>query len=112
VEEFNQVIADQQAGDDGVLLSVTSQSHASLGMIARNNGDFESAVAHIEDAIELSSPYYRVRFYALLGDTYSLSGDCKNAVQAYQDGIAFAETTGDGKTIDQLEEILAALNCP
>jgi len=110
-EEFEQVIAYHETGEEA-LFSVASQAHAGLGYLARLNGDFEQAIEHVQKAIDLSSPYYRVRFYALLGDTYTIFGDCENAVQAYQDGIAFAETTGDEKTIEQLERILQKINCP
>jgi tetratricopeptide (TPR) repeat protein len=103
--EFEQVIGFQEAGEDA-LLSVASQSHANLGLIARLNGDFVRAIEQIKKAIDLSSPYYRVRFYAMLGDTYQMASDVEQAIQAYQDGIAFAETTGDEKSIEQLQGIL------
>jgi len=104
-QEFEQVIALQEAGEDA-LLSLASQAHANLGMLARLDGDFAGAVEQIEKAIDLASPYYRVRFYALLGDTYRIAGDSKRAIQAYTDGIAYAETTADEKSIEQLQEIL------
>ncbi len=106
--EFEQVVALQEDGETA-LLSMASQSHANLGMIARTRGEPDRAIDEIKKAIDLSSPYYRVRFYALLGDTYRQAGRVAQAVQAYQDGIAYAETSGDENSIEQLQGILQTI---
>lgn len=104
-EEFEQVIDLRESGEVA-LDDLASQAYARLGMIDRMNGDFDGAVEKIKKAIELASPYYEVRFYALLGDTYRLAGDIERAILAYEEGIYSAEENSDEKSIEQLQEIL------
>jgi tetratricopeptide (TPR) repeat protein len=106
---FQFVIDDFNAGDER-LRDLASQSYANLGYIARVKGDFPAAIEYVKKAVELASPYYRVRFYALLGDTYFLAGETDNAIFAYQDAIDFAETTGDEKTIEEVSWRLESIS--
>ncbi len=102
--EFQQTIDLYKAGEDA-LTSIASQSYANMAWIARTNKDYRKAIEYINDAIDIASPYYEARFYAMLGDTYRLSGDKQQAIEAYNTGIGLAERNSDEISIATIEAI-------
>jgi tetratricopeptide (TPR) repeat protein len=102
--EFLQVVEHFQGGDES-LENLASHAYARLGWIASQRRDYPKALELISLAINHASPYYRVRYTVLLGDTYWKEGDLESACKTYQTAIVRAKSLGDQKTIQDLQSI-------
>lgn len=103
--EFLQVVEYFQ-GEDGSLENLASHAYARLGWIARQRGDYPKAIELINIAIIHTSPYYRVRYSVLLGDTCREKGDIECACKTFQTAIGWAKNRGDQKTIQELQNYI------
>ena len=88
VEEFKYVIAQFESEENRRLKELASESYGRLGLIARENGDLESAVEHYSTARELSSEHFRRGFYSLtLGDIFTQQRSMDEAAKLYQSAV-------------------------
>lgn len=80
-------------------------SHETLAMVAIQGGDFDSALAHLDDAIGLLSPHgsYGLGYvYWSLGQAY-LGMDAVETASTYlQEGLRFTEATGFRNQVGRL----------
>ncbi len=107
-DEFIFVTQDYEAGDTA-LESLASHSYFRLGVIAYYQGDPDASIALIQKAIPLASPFSQGEFTATLGDIYKSLGQNENAIQAYEDAIAIAESLGDQKSASKYQQKLDKL---
>ena len=103
--EFFQVIEHYQGGDESIE-GLASHAYALLGWIARQENDYSQAVVLINSAISHSSPYYRVRYRVLLGDTYRAEGNKEKACTEFATAAGMAENRKDMRTIQELQSIM------
>jgi len=88
VEEFKYVIGQFESEENRRMKELTSESYGHLGLIARENGDLETAVEHNSTAHELSSQHFRRGFYSLtLGDIFAQQGVVDEAEKLYQSAV-------------------------
>ncbi len=71
-----------------------------LAMEYRKTGDSQLAIGWLQKTLALDPEYLAV-FYQL-GELYANLGDTKNALNAYDQGIALAEKRRDTKTLAEL----------
>lgn len=111
-DEFAFVIAEYEAGD-ATLKSLASHAYFRLGECAfyRDAKD-PQAIAFIEKAISIASPFYEAEFTASLGNIYNYLGEKDKAIQAYEDAIAIAESNGDAKSALKYQQVLDKLMQP
>jgi tetratricopeptide (TPR) repeat protein len=107
--KFQEVVDEYRAGDARLEL-LASHAYAQLSYVWILRGDYPDAIEMAKNALELTSPYYKGRYSALLGDIYLKSGDKVMAINAYRDGIGFAEAAGDENTVNDLEMIIDRLD--
>ena len=112
-DEFTFVVTEYEAGDTS-LKSLASHTYYRLGLCAfyRNSKDPSQAIALIEKAISIASPFYRAEYTAGLGSLYKYLGEKENAIQAYEDAIAIAESNGDAKSAQKYQQALDELMQP
>ena len=110
--EFTFVIDDYEAGDTS-LKSLASHAYFRLGECAfyRDAKD-PQAIALIEKAISIASPFYEAEFTVSLGNIYNYRGEKEKAIQAYEDAIAIAESNGDAKSALKYQQALDKLMQP
>ncbi len=88
VEEFKYVIGQFESEENRRLKELASESYGRLGLIARENGDLETAVEYYTTARKLSSHHFRRGFYSLtLGDIFALQGIMDEAAKLYQSAV-------------------------
>ena len=88
VEEFKYVIEQFESEENRRLKELASESYGRLGLIARENGDLETAIEYYSTARELSSHPFRHGFYSLtLGDIFALQGVMDEAERLYQSAV-------------------------
>jgi tetratricopeptide (TPR) repeat protein len=111
-DEFTFVIAEYEAGDV-TLYSLASHAYFKLGQCAfyRDVKD-PQAIALIEKAISMSSLFYQAEYTAELGNLYKYLEEKENAIQAYQDAIAIAESNGDAKSAQKYQQALDEMMQP
>ena len=61
-------------------------------MIAYIQHDPDAAIALVEQSIPLVSRFYQAEYYATLGDIYKNIDQKDEAIQAYEDALALAES--------------------
>lgn len=112
-DEFTFVVAEYEAGDTS-LESLASHTYYRLGLCAfyRNSKNPSQAIALIEKAISMSSLFYQAEYTAGLGSLYKYLGEKENAIQAYEDAIAIAESNGDAKSAQKYQQSLDELMQP
>ena len=88
VEEFEYVIGQFKSEENRRLKELASESYGRLGLIARENGEMDTAVEYYSTARELSSHHFRRGFYSLtLGDIFALQGVMDEAAKLYQSSV-------------------------
>jgi tetratricopeptide (TPR) repeat protein len=101
--EFLRIIDDFQRGNEN-LENLASHAYARVGWIARKEGDYPQAINFIDNAIDHASPYYRVRYHVLLGDTYWEMGETEQACKVFSKAKLWAENIGDLQTVEDLTQ--------
>ena len=106
--EFTLVVQEFDQGNSSVG-DLACHALARLGWIARQSGDFKSAIGFMKRSVKIASPYYQGRYQALLGDIYLSANDPQNAREAYQLANEIAASNGDEDTANQTAQILNSL---
>jgi tetratricopeptide (TPR) repeat protein len=89
--EFAFMVDDYESGDEA-LTSLAGHAYYRQGVIAYMQNDPDTAITLIKEAIPLVSRFYQGEYYAGLGDIYKNIGQKEQAIQAYEDALALAET--------------------
>ena len=111
-DEFTFVIADYEAGDTS-LKSLASHTYFRLGQCTYYRDLMDpQAIVLIEKAISIASPFYQAEYTAGLGNLYNARGEKENAIQAFEDAVAIAESNGDAKSVLKYQQALDKLLQP
>jgi tetratricopeptide (TPR) repeat protein len=105
-DQFSQVTSQyetrKQKGEDSVEIeSLAAHAYARLGYIAYKRQDPAAAIAWIDKAVPIASPYYQALYTSLAGDIYESAHQTEQARQAYRDAIEIAATNGDGTSVKE-----------
>jgi tetratricopeptide (TPR) repeat protein len=111
-DEFTFVIADYEAGDT-TLKSLASHTYFRLGQCTYYRDLMDpQAITLIEKAISIASPFYQAEYTAGLGNLYNARGEKENAIRAFEDAVAIAESNGDAKSALKYQQALDKLSQP
>ena len=112
--EFEAVIAEFKGGNP-VLEGRAGKSYGYLGTIADERGDYATAIAYYQMAVQHTFPSQRILYYGRLGRAHCLRGEPAEAIGAYQDAIDTARLYGYAKDVEDYTaklENLVATGCP
>ncbi len=88
VEQFNLVLTNYGNGENHHLQELASEAHGRLGVIYRQEGDVNQALAEFQQAIELSNlPARRGLYWASISDLYTQQRNIDQAQIASQRSI-------------------------
>jgi tetratricopeptide (TPR) repeat protein len=111
-DEFTFVVTEYEAGDTS-LKSLASHTYFRLGQCAYYRDLMDpQAIVLIEKAISISSLFYQAEYTAGLGNLYNARGEKENAIRAFEDAIAIAESNGDAKSALKYQQALDKLMQP
>jgi len=105
---FETIIRDYQSGNASIA-DFAGQAYARLGLMARTQKDFPTAIENYQQAIKLVSPAYQAAYTASLGEVYFESGDVAKAVEAYNEAVRIAEFYGDAASAEKYDQRLKQL---
>ena len=113
-DEFTWVVKQyeslkQNSGNYEGLQSLASHAYARLGYVDYKRGNFDAAIAWVQKAVEIASPYYQGYYASMMGDIYTAAGKKEEAAQAYNDAIALAEQYADAASLKTYQAKLDAL---
>lgn len=106
---FETIIRDYQTGNT-TIADFAGQAYARLGLIARTQKDFPTAIENYQQAIKLVSPAYQATYNASLGEVYVEAGDTTKAVEAYTEAVRIAEFYGDDANAEKYGQRLKQLH--
>jgi len=106
--EFKKVVVEYENGNQQISENA-SHAYARLGLIAWQEGNFESAVTFYQSAVKSASPYYQGFYNATIGDIYQSTGMTEQARAAYNEAIRIAEFYGDEESAIRYYDKLQAL---
>ena len=81
-----------------------------MALIARLNGDSQTAIKHYKQAIELVTPFEQGAFYLELGAVHEHLEQEEEALEAYNEALQIAEFFGNDTLAHLAEEALVKLS--
>jgi tetratricopeptide (TPR) repeat protein len=107
--EFEAVINDYLSAtpsDQYLLEDLAGQAYARLGLLARLQRDWPTAIEYYQQAFLHVTPTNKAVYKAALGEIYLAEGNTAEAIKAYDAAQSIAESNGDPTSHDKYLAIL------
>ncbi|MCA9948944.1 MAG: tetratricopeptide repeat protein [Anaerolineales bacterium] len=108
-DAFEKVVQAYENGNTTAALQA-GYAHGQLALIARLNGDSQTAIKHYKQAIELVTPFEQGAFYLELGAVHEHLEQEEEALEAYNEALQIAEFFGNDTLAHLAEEALVRLS--